>query len=214
MGNDGSSIVRVKNLQVSLGHLCNKTRDEEAKNFDAVSRWTVCRLTGHHLRPPVLSDYLGNLFNKESVLEWLLTPHKEDYSEEQIKLFGHIRSLKDVVELGNLVNSKDLRLKCDVGDEILGKSSSKLMYPAGCGHVLPRRMLENSTDQPKCPVCDKAISKGDNITLNAKGADREALEKRMNNLKRLNLTHSGKRSKTKKRGASVEDNPNAKRQKN
>ncbi|CAR23751.1 Peptidyl-prolyl cis-trans isomerase-like 2 [Lachancea thermotolerans] len=214
MGNDGSSIVRVKNLQVSLDHLPNKTRDKEAKNFDAVSRWTVCRLTGQPLRLPVVSDYLGNLLNKESILEWLLTPDKEDYSEEQIRLFGHIRSLKDVVELGNLVVDKDSRLKCDVGDEILGKSSSKLSYPAICGHVFPRRMLDNATEQPKCPVCDKPISKSDTITLNAESTDRDALEKRMIRLKRSNLTHSGKRSKSKKREAPAIGNSNTKRQRN
>lgn len=164
-----------------------------------VSRWSACRLSGRPLELPVVSDYLGGLLSKEAVLEWLLTPDNEDYTEDQVRLFGHIKSLKDVVELQNLTENKGAGLSCEVGDEVLGKSSGKFAYLVGCGHVVPRRMLEHTQEVGKCPVCDKGFSSLDVITLNAEGADSEALRARMDQLRQKDLTHSGKPIKGKKR---------------
>lgn len=37
-----------------------------------LTRWTTCALTGEPLAPPVVADYLGALYNKAAVLEFLL----------------------------------------------------------------------------------------------------------------------------------------------
>ena len=35
-------------------------------------RWSTCALTGQPLAPPIAADWLGNLFNRAAVLEFLL----------------------------------------------------------------------------------------------------------------------------------------------
>lgn len=37
-----------------------------------MTRWTTCALSGQPLQPPVVACFLGNLYNKASVLEFLL----------------------------------------------------------------------------------------------------------------------------------------------
>ncbi|SCU83084.1 LANO_0B08284g1_1 [Lachancea nothofagi CBS 11611] len=198
MGNDGSSISRVKSLQIAVNSSSKKLQNSDSRNFDSDSKWAVDRLTSLPLRLPLVSDYQGNLLNKESVLEWLLTPDKEDYTEEQVRLFGHIKTLKDVVELHNIIfdqpKHRSPSLRCDVGDEILGKSSGKLAYLAQCGHVLPRRMLGF-----ECPVCGIAHSATDIITLNPSYDELSILQARMDELEHKGLTHSGRTAKSKKR---------------
>ncbi|CEP60014.1 uncharacterized protein LALA0_S01e01046g [Lachancea lanzarotensis] len=205
MGNDGSSISRVKTLLTATKRRSSDSQNSESRNFDSVSRWSVCRLSNTPLRVPVVSDYRGNLFNKESVLEWLLTPHKEDYSDDQVRLFGHIKTLKDVIELHNIVEVKvqdgGSVLKCDVGDEIWGRSSGNFSYLARCGHVLPRRTLRGDL----CPVCSIQYKQKDVITLNPSSGELVDLEARMAQLKSEGLTHSGKAAKTKKRKAKPTD---------
>ncbi|SCV01989.1 LAME_0G19856g1_1 [Lachancea meyersii CBS 8951] len=207
MGNDGSSIARVKTLLTATKPRGDNRRHSQSGDFDSVSKWSVCRLSSSRLQLPVVSDYRGNLLNKESVLEWLLTPHKEDYTEDQVRLFGHIKSLKDVVELSNIVevDSSDsgVLLRCDLGDEIWGRSSGKLAYLAECGHVLPRRMLQ----QGDCPVCSAKYTRPDIITLNPSTTELVELEDRMNKLERSGLTHSGMPVKIKKRKSKVQGDP-------
>ncbi|SCU90970.1 LAFA_0F01134g1_1 [Lachancea sp. 'fantastica'] len=205
MGNDGSSISKVKTLLTATKRRSSGSQNSESRTFDSVSRWSICRLSNAPLQPPVVSDYRGNLFNKESILEWLLTPHKEDYSDDQVRLFGHIKTLKDVIELHNIVEvevgDKGSVLKCDVGDEIWGKSSGKFSYLAPCGDVVPRRTLGGD----QCAACSVQYKNTDVIALNPSAEELSVLEKRMAKLKSKGLTHSGKPVKTKKRKANPQD---------
>ncbi|SCU86170.1 LADA_0D12750g1_1 [Lachancea dasiensis] len=205
MGNDGGSISRVKALQIAKADSHDKLQNSESQRFDTASKWSVCRLTSLPLQLPLVSDYQGNIFNKESVLEWLLTPDREDYTADQIRLFAHIKSLKDVVELHNMIpeapDGGKAALRCDVGDEIWGKSSGSFAYVTDCGHVLPLRMLRQD-----CPVCNVKCSDSNIIVLNPKPDQLSTLESRMRELRQKGLTHSGKPLKTKKRRAKKGEN--------
>lgn len=181
--------------------------DHHGKEFDALSRWTTCRLSNKPLRLPIVSDYKGNLLNKEAVLEWLLTPEKEDYSGQQIEMFKHIKSLKDIVDLGNVVDGKSSVLKCEVGDEVFGKSTTQFEYIASCGHVLPHKLLEQTSVDKRCPVCDGPYSEIDIVTINpCFEEEHNKLEQRARRLRSQGVAHNCKKiSVGRKRKASSVD---------
>lgn len=133
---------------------------------------------------------MGNLFNKEAVLEWLLNPLHDNYTDEQIKLFNHIKSLRDIVDLCNLSQDESSgNLVAMVTDEILGKSTKKFIYLSTCGDVLPHNMTEHVN---KCPICSKPFTKLDIIQINPITSDeRILLQERMNILRNKNLYHNG-----------------------
>lgn len=59
---------------------------------ERLARWTTCHLSGEPLNRPIVADELGNLFNKEAVLQALLS--------KSLPLgLKHIQGLKHVVEL-------------------------------------------------------------------------------------------------------------------
>ncbi|KAF0758916.1 hypothetical protein DYB37_000930 [Aphanomyces astaci] len=88
MGNDGG-VIAVARKYMRHGH--QKQRDEKGDQ-DALreKRTTMCALTDEPLQEPIVACKLGNLFNKDRLIEKLLDrslPEKFDY----------IRSMKDVV---------------------------------------------------------------------------------------------------------------------
>lgn len=40
--------------------------------LDRQTKWSICSLSGQPLHPPIVADFLGSLYNKEAVLEFLL----------------------------------------------------------------------------------------------------------------------------------------------
>lgn len=59
---------------------------------ERLARWTTCHISGELLQPPVVADRLGNLYNKEAVLQGLLSKTLPPGLE-------HIHGLKSVTEL-------------------------------------------------------------------------------------------------------------------
>lgn len=199
--NDGGSINKTKNLVNASIKNHTALKDDSLHDFQHKSRWTTCRLTSKPLCLPVVSDYKGNLLNKESVLEWLLTPDREDYSQRQIEMFQHIKQLKDVVELHNIVQNLETgEFKCEIGDEILGSGRGKFTYLAKCGDVFPYKLLQETKNEAKCPSCQKVFKSKDIVTLNPNCKDeQDALEERIKLLTAKGLTHSGRPIARKKR---------------
>ncbi|AET41437.1 uncharacterized protein Ecym_8149 [Eremothecium cymbalariae DBVPG len=148
-----------------------------------------------------MSDYLGNLLNKESVLEWLLSPDHAEYTLQQIDMYKHIRRLSDVVELRNLIrDGRTGRLKCEIGEETLGLSKSSFIYLSKCGDVLPRKLIQEVC---QCPACSQAFTTEDVIVLNPKSSEIARLEQRLCNLTKNGISHSGKPLSRKKRKTAV-----------
>jgi hypothetical protein len=91
MGNDGGSIPDRRDL------VRNKPKAEQADKANQTrARWFFCALSKRPLQDPIVSCALGKLYNKDSVLEYLLD--KLVYGDGA-KICGHIRSLKDVKTL-------------------------------------------------------------------------------------------------------------------
>jgi len=91
MGNDGGSIPDRRDL------VRNKPKAEQADKANQTrARWFFCALSKRKLQEPIVSCALGKLYNKDSILEYLLD--KSAYGDGE-EICGHIRSLKDVKTL-------------------------------------------------------------------------------------------------------------------
>jgi hypothetical protein len=91
MGNDGGSIPDRRDL------VRTKAKAEQADKANQTrARWFFCALSKRPLQEPIVSCALGKLYNKDSILEYLLD--KSAYGDGE-EICGHIRSFKDVKTL-------------------------------------------------------------------------------------------------------------------
>lgn len=86
MGCDGGTIPKRDEL-VRM----KKKPEQVDKNYELNAKWFHCALSEAELRTPIVCCELGNLYNKEAVLEYLI-----DKSSVTTDIASHIRSLKDV----------------------------------------------------------------------------------------------------------------------
>lgn len=92
MGNDGGSIARRDDLVRTRAQApVSQDRDELRHSV-----WTLCRVSRHRLQAPVMVDRLGQLYNKEGLIEYLLRRSKHTATEAENSAARHIRGLKDV----------------------------------------------------------------------------------------------------------------------
>jgi len=90
MGCDGGTIPTRDEL-VKL----KKKPEQKDKDGHRLYKWQHCALTQEALKKPIVACEMGKLYNKESVIELLLS---KDRSEAP-KWSEHLKQLKDVVEL-------------------------------------------------------------------------------------------------------------------
>jgi len=91
MGNDGGSIPDRRDL------VRNKPKAEQADKANQTrAKWFFCALSKRRLQEPVVACALGKIYNKDSIIEYLLD--KSAYGDGE-RICGHIRSLKDVKTL-------------------------------------------------------------------------------------------------------------------
>ncbi|KAG1682915.1 Protein RTF2 [Nymphon striatum] len=159
MGCDGGTIPTRDEL-VRL----KKKPERKDKVAETATKWKNCALSQQPLRQPVLCCELGRLFNKESLIEYLLN------KEAGTEISRHIRNLKDVVEL-KLTPNKDFRgNSAKYGDSYIDTQKAQYICPiAGiemngtykfcvlwkCGCVLSDRALK----AVKSEVCLKSLLK-------------------------------------------------------
>ncbi|CCL98922.1 uncharacterized protein FIBRA_00929 [Fibroporia radiculosa] len=126
MGNDGGSIPDRRDL------VRNKPKAEQADKANQTrARWFFCALSKRPLQEPVVSCALGKLYNKDSILEYLLDRSAYGDGED---ICGHIRSLKDV---------KTLRLAHNTS-----KTSAGDAVPDRAAFVCPLNIKEMNGSQP------------------------------------------------------------------
>eukprot|EP00887_Chlorella_sp_A99_P002780 scaffold6.g2780.t1 len=90
-GGDGGSTgaeSRSCYLEMYLGKKPDKVNPEEER----LARWTTCQLSSMPLAPPCVADELGNLFNKDAVLQALV-------GKSMPPALGHVSGLKHVFDL-------------------------------------------------------------------------------------------------------------------
>ena len=168
MGNDGGSIpdrtsqIRVRKRKRRI----NKAEIQKTKS-------NLCSMTKEQLRKPIVGDRLGQLYNKKSVIEYLLNKNKPTG-------FEHIKSLKNVKDLKCLINDNGY-IQCQISQEEFS-GLNKFFFLWTCGCVFSKTAMDELNIKNKCINCniDFDINK-DLISLNySKKTKREILKKLLN----------------------------------
>ena len=168
MGNDGGSIpdrtsqIRVRKRKRRI----NKIEIQKTKS-------NVCSMTKEQLRKPIVGDRLGQLYNKTSVIEYLLNKNKP-------KGFEHIKSLKNVKDLKCIINENGY-IQCQISQEEFS-GLNKFFFLWTCGCVYSKTAIDELGIKNKCINCniDFDINK-DLISLNYdKKTKREILKSLLN----------------------------------
>lgn len=130
--------------------------------------WSVDTLSQRPLIQPVVSDALGRLFNKDSVIEFLLPSEDADNgkrAEQETLVAGAFKSLKDLVEVKLEVEEAEVgsRTKneigrtekwiCPVTRQELGPGS-KTVYLVPCGHAFSGSAVKEISGELCLQVCD------------------------------------------------------------
>jgi len=192
MGNDGGSIpdrtsqIRVKKRKRRI----NKVEIQKIKS-------NLCSMTKEQLRKPIVGDRLGQLYNKTSVIEYLLNKNKP-------KGFEHIKSLKNVKELKCTINDNGY-IQCQISQEEFS-GLNKFFFLWTCGCVFSKTAMDELGIKKKCINCNSEFDiNKDLISLNYnKNTKREILKSLLNikyynnseNTNEINLLkHKTKRNK-------------------
>ena len=192
MGNDGGSIpdrtsqIRVKKRKRRI----NKVEIQKTKS-------NLCSMTKEQLRKPIVGDRLGQLYNKTSIIEYLLNKNKP-------KGFEHIKSLKNVKELKCTINDNGY-IQCQISQEEFS-GLNKFFFLWTCGCVFSKTAMDELDIKKKCINCNSEFDiNKDLISLNYnKNTKREILKSLLNikyynnseNTNEINLLkHKTKRNK-------------------
>lgn len=139
-------------------------------------RWSTCALSGERLAAPVVADWLGTLYNRQAVLEFLLAK-QGNFGEEgglhrlinQLREAGdaleHLTSMRDVFAVTLCPDpeedadaaSSTAPHRCPVTD--LPCTTGAFCALAPCGHVVSERALKElrgADGGVSCPSCAAA----------------------------------------------------------
>lgn len=175
-GGDGGA-TGAESRDCYLNMYAEKKPDKCDPNEQRLSKWLNCALSNEPLKHPIVVDYLGNLFNKQALVEALLT-------KKLPKAFSHIKGLKDMiaVELASIPGSDspsggDVKFQCPItGLEFNGKY--KFYALKTCGHVLSSKALKE-VKSSTCHVCHKEFLESDKIIINGNEEEVIVLREKM-----------------------------------
>jgi hypothetical protein len=157
MGNDGGSIPKRRELVKEAAKALTSAQLKEAQTEQQEYAWSTDPLTRKPLARPVVSDAAGVLYNKDSIIEYLL---KDDEDAEKVEMrkvggvkgtveggfaelgtFGdRVKGLKDVVEVKFEVSTEEgekgrgEKWVCPITGTALGPGA-KAVYLVPCGHA-------------------------------------------------------------------------------
>ena len=197
-GNDGGSIPSRSEL-VKTKSAPKKVHETATANNEHA--WKYCALSRAPLSQPLVSDGFGNLYNKDSIIQYILD--EGAFGDVQDSM-SHINSMKDVVDL--LVGVSDGKYICEVTRRDMN-GQTKFVYSSVCGHAVSAEALKNVRSN-ECLICSKACSSEDMIPLNPPAEEIAKLKVRMQALNDNGLTHSGapqKKKKSKRKSTMVEN---------
>eukprot|EP00794_Sanderia_malayensis_P005646 gene5646-6342_t len=206
MGGDGGSIPKRAELVKT-----SKKGEQIDKDMERNAKWSHCAITQRELIRPIVSCDLGRLYNKESVLEYLLDKSICDS-------VSHIKSMKDVTVLNlteNVGYDKECRklaghfdtmaskFTCPVvGIEMNGKY--RFCFIRTCGCVMSERALKEVSAET-CHKCGKPYSSDDVIVINGNKEDVKRQETKMEE-RREKAKAAKKLRKASKEHATADDN--------
>lgn len=212
MGNDGGSIPTRRELVKEAARNPTTTELKATQNESQAYHWSHDPITRQFLSKPIVSDSNGKLYNKDSILEFLLpsdSPEGQQAKEEAEKiLLGSVKSLKDVVEVKFEVEKEAAAGKaevwtCPITSSRLGPGT-KACYIVPCGHAFSGVALKEvaRTDEKeagRCLVCDVEFAPNDVIPILPVDKDDVArLALRVKTLREKGLTHSLKKAQKEK----------------
>jgi SUMO ligase MMS21 Smc5/6 complex component len=131
---------------------------KEALREQLEHHWTTCPLSHKPLARPVVSDSVGNLYNKDSILRFLLPGEDEEGISSKADceeiLQGRVKSIRDVVELQFEIDTEHgqqdhprthgrttgERWICPITTKGLGPTV-KSVYLVPCGHVFSEEAI-------------------------------------------------------------------------
>jgi hypothetical protein len=216
MGNDGGSIPKRRELVKEAAKNPTSAQLKETLQEQQAYLWTTDPLTNTPLRAPIVSDCNGVLYNKASILEFLL-PGDDDAgakkTEAEKVLAGAVRGLRDVVEVrferDPEAGAGEDKWVCPITNKPLGPGA-KAVYLVPCGHAFSGVAIREVADE-KCLQCNEAYAPNDVIQiLPTSEVDLARMGLRIKTLKEKGLTHSLKKApgskKRKKNGHAEKEN--------
>ncbi|KAI8936887.1 hypothetical protein NX059_006123 [Plenodomus lindquistii] len=233
MGNDGGSIPKRRELVKEAAKSLTTAQLKEALTEQQEYSWSTDPLTRKPLAVPVVSDAAGILYNKDSIIEFLLKDDADADKAEMKKVgtvkgaveggfaelgnFGdRVKGLKDVVEVKFEVAEQDdgaertrgERWVCPVTGTVLGPSA-KAVYIVPCGHAFAGSVVKEVKGSA-CLTCNEPYAENDIIPIIPSiPTDIARLNLRAKTLKEKGLTHALKKapgSKKRKKNAEKEVN--------
>uniref|UniRef100_A0A2N9FQR7 Uncharacterized protein n=1 Tax=Fagus sylvatica TaxID=28930 RepID=A0A2N9FQR7_FAGSY len=157
-----------------------KKPDKIDLNEQRLSKWSNCALSNEPLREPCVIDRLGNVFNKEALVEALL-------GKKLPKEFGHIKGLKDMitVKLSTTPGSESdengsdgTRFQCPITGLEFNCGKYKFFALRNCGHVLSAKALKE-VKSSACLVCHEEFKELDRFVINGSEEEVAVLRERM-----------------------------------
>ncbi|KAF8074409.1 hypothetical protein N665_1104s0017 [Sinapis alba] len=200
-GGDGGA-TGAESRDCYLNMYAEKKPDKVDPNEQRLSKWLNCALSNEPLAEPCVIDLLGNLFNKEALVNALLLKRLP-------KQFSYIKGLKDMVNIkltdvaGFDGDTTSAQFQCPVsGLEFNGKY--KFFALRGCGHVMSAKALKE-VKSSSCLVCHADVKDSDKIVINGTEEEVSLLRERMEEEKAKLREKKGVSKKSKNSVAVVVD---------
>lgn len=202
MGCDGGTIPKRHELVKTA-----KRGEQKDKDMDRAAKWNLCTISQEPLVLPIMMCELGKLYNKESILEYIL--------DNTIPTNGtncsHITNMKHVKQLQLTPNAGYASKASECHDQYFDTQTAKYVCPVvglemngkykfcavwQCGCAVSERALKE-VDTVNCHKCGDTFEKDDVVVINAEDDDLELMEERMR-LRREKMKALRKEKKSKK----------------
>jgi len=156
--------------------------NQGTKQEQARQKWNSCALSGDKLAAPIVVCELGKLYNRSSVIEFLLGEGIFAQNREELKKngFGHITSIKNVFEVQLTKNEAADSKKATTNFETTSHEPGLFMCPVTqletngmhqfcvlktCGHVFSEKALNLFQELTGCWTCNTPYTKDDIIPV-------------------------------------------------
>lgn len=220
MGNDGGSIPTRRELVKSASRSKTHSEVRNSQSQSSQYHWTYCALSKRPLASPIVADYLGRLYNKDAMIEWLLKGLEAFGDGEEVLRGRDVSSLKDVAGVQFQVSEstpgeessgngaleqteggeRKERWVCPVTRKELGPGV-RAVFLVPCGCAFTESAIKETTghnqegEDAECLQCGKPYNPRDVININPTAeVDTARLGARMKDLASLGLTHSLKKA--------------------
>ena len=197
MGNDGGSIPTRRELVKEAARNPTASQMKESQQEQQEHCWKTDPISNEPLAQPVVSDSYGKLYNKDTVLEYLIEGSRKADAERVTQ--GAVKTFKDVVEIKFEVDPEASAKahhevwRCPVTGDRLGPGS-KAVYLVPCGHAFSGTAIKEVSGE-KCLSCETEYASNDIIPiLPMIETDLARLSLRVKTLQEKGLSHSLKKA--------------------